>query len=298
MAREQGKDSARAASVARPARVGAASVALSLVISGCLGSVGRYINKINYEESATGSLEGFIHDQLTAAFHRSVRSVHCTPYVDQVQHQSSVTLTCVIRFASGSGYQTEGTVTNTGNNFFGSAYTYSFDDPPGYDLTTAALPEPAVSLAATSPRSLFVAHNLAVALGTVTQRFGEGQLIIQAALYPGELQLVIGANGEARLVTVDSGGTLTSGETTEFDGSRNGIAFSQFEPKVIQHLVEQVARRDEVPQADIARFVLATSLPGGNAGWTIYPASGSRHFQAYVMGDGLRTIDASATRNR
>jgi hypothetical protein len=134
-----------------------------------------------------------------------------------------------------------------------------------------------------------VARNLAPVVRRLTARFGGGDLIIQMALYPGELKAVIGADGSARAVSVTYSGKLTVGPPVSFYGSRSGIDFSQLVPGVIQDLTGQIMAREGVPLARIERFVL-TSLPGDNAGWNIYLTSGTTRFQALVLGDHLVRI--------
>jgi hypothetical protein len=69
----------------RFARAGVLGLMLLVLVAGCsLSSVKKSIDKINRENSATGSLESFITSELATKFHRPVRSVSCTPYVDQV----------------------------------------------------------------------------------------------------------------------------------------------------------------------------------------------------------------------
>lgn len=115
-------------------------------------------------------LQGFIHDQLTTKFHRSVRSVSCTPHVDQVENDSSVNMTCLVR-----------------------------------------------------PASLFTAHNLAAVIKQLTGRCGRHDLIVQMALYPGELEAVIAAHGgQAREVSVTYAGAVKAGPSVSFEGSRSG----------------------------------------------------------------------------
>ena len=266
-----------------------AAVALVVALGGCLGSVGRYVAKINREGSATADLEGSIQSTLDTRFHRHVRAVSCSPYVDEVTIQSTATLTCVIRFADGTSYTTQGAITNPAWEYDMSYYTYTFGDPPGYDVTTAPLPATADHVVATSPRSLLRAGNLAAALRRITGRLGSGQLIIQAAIYPGMLEIALGANGQARLVTVSDTGSLIAGALTSFTGSRSGIAFSQLLPRVIERLTATINHTGGLPLVDIGHFTLV-SLPGQNAGWAVYPVSGPDRFRAYVMGDGLEQL--------
>lgn len=280
-------DSSTAVRIYRSALTSAGALALIVVLAGCLSSVSHYVAKVNRQDSATGDLENFIQTSLTTKFHRHVRTVHCTPFVDEVTIQSTATVTCVVRFADGTSYTTDGSVTNPSEFIDYSNYTYSYGDPPGYDVTTAPLPTPIVTLAATSPRSLLRAHNLTAALTQITGKLGARQLILRAAVYPGELQIVLGANGDARLVTVSDDGSLIAGGVTAFEGSRSGIAFSQLVPKVVQGLASEISSKGGLPLADIGHFTLIT-LPGDNAGWAVYPVSGPDRFQSYVLGDRLQ----------
>ena len=127
-------------------------------------------------------------------------------------------------------------------------------------------------------------------------RFGRQDLIVQMAIYPGELEAVVASDGEARAVSATYSGVLTVGPLASFDGSRNGIDFSQLVPSVIQRLTELVTTKGNVPRASISRFVLTSSLPGGNSGWTIYLTSGTTRFQALVLGDDPQVITPSGAR--
>jgi len=277
-------------------RTGALGLALVVLLTGC-SSLKKTIDKINRSNSASADLESFIHDELTTKFHRSVRSVSCTPYVDEVVDNSSANVTCVVRFTNGTSYTSPATITNTSQDpGFGGAYSFSFTDPPGVDLTTAPLPQPAVRLAAASPASLFTAHNLTPVVNRLAARFGSHDLIIQLAIYPGELEAVIGANGQAWPVSAPYSGALTVGRAASFNGSRSGIGFSQLDPRVIQRLTKLIVARGGEPLAHIDRFVLTNSLPGGDSGWNIYLTSGSTRFQSLVLGDQLVMITPSGPR--
>jgi hypothetical protein len=270
-------------------------LAAILLLTGC-SSLKKSIDNINRENSATGSLESFIQGELATKFHRDVRSVSCTPYVDEVVTDSNATMTCVVRFTDGSSYTTPGTVTNPSTDPDYAYYTYSFNDPPAVDITTAPLPQPTVLLSASSPESLFVQANLAPVVKKLTTRFGASDLIIQLALYPGELVAVIAdSNNQAYLVTATHSGTLTVGPATDFDGSRYGIDFSQLSAAVIEQLTKAIASGSGVPVTAISRFVLTNSLPDQDSGWNIYLTSGTTRFQSRVLGDHLVEITPNGT---
>jgi hypothetical protein len=278
------------------ARTAAAGLALAVLATGC-SSVRKAIDNANHAAAASTDLQGFIKDQLTTKFDRSVRSVSCTPYTQEVEPGDSANLTCVVVFTDGTSYTTPATITDPSTDPDIATNSFSFNDPPPIDITTAPLPSPTVSLAATSPGSLFLASNLAPVVKKLIARFGSQDLIVQMALYPGELEAVIAGNGgEARAVSVTYSGALTVGPLVSFDGSRNGIDFSQFVPGVIQHLTGLITAKGKVPLASISRFVLTNSLPGGNSGWTIYLTSGTTRFQALVLGNDPQIITPAGTR--
>ena len=276
------------------------SVVLAPVIglaTGCSG-VRKAIDNANASAAAYSDLQGFIQQQLTTKFSRSVRSVSCTPHVDQVLPGDTASLTCAVVFTDGTSYSSPATITDPSTDPDIATESFSFSNPPAIDITTAPLPTPTVALAATSPDSLLLAGNLATVLGKLTARFGTQDLIVQMAIYPGEVEAVIaGGNGEARAVTATYTGALTVGPLTAFDGPRNGIDFSQLVPGVIQRLTELITAKGNVRLGSISRFVLTNSLPGGNAGWTIYLTSGSTRFRALVLGNDPQIITPGGTRD-
>jgi hypothetical protein len=265
--------------------------------TGC-SSVRRAIDNANASAAAYSDLQGFIRDQLTTKFSRSVRSVSCTPHVDEVLPGDSADLTCAVVFTDGTSYTTPATITDPSTEPDIATESFSFNDPPPIDITTAPLPSPAIALPATSPDSLLLAGNLAPVLGKLTARFGRQDLIVQMAIYPGEVEAVIaGSNGEARAVTATYTGALTVGSLAAFEGSRNGIDFSQLVPGDIQRLAELITTKGKVRLASISRFVLTGNLPGGNAGWTVYLTSGSTRFRALVLGNDPQVITPSGAHN-
>ncbi len=267
------------------------------LLAGCgLSGLKSSIDRINQSNAASSGLQGFIQDQLTTKFHRSVRSVSCTPHVDEVVNDTTVRLRCAVRFTDGSSYTADATITNPSTDIDYATYTYSFDDPPSADITTAPLPGPTVTLAVTSTASLFVARNLAPVIKRLTARFGSNDLIIQLAIYPGELEAVIGANGKAWAVRAAYTGALNVGSPVSFNGSRSGIVFAQLVPSVIQQLTGLIMAKGGVSLSVIDRFVLTNSLPDNNSGWNIYLTSGTKRFQSYVLGDRLVMITPSGTR--
>jgi hypothetical protein len=282
----------------RFARAGALGLILVVLLAGCsISHIKKAIDKINRENSATGSLESFIQDELTSKFSRSVKSVSCTPYVDQVLQGDTAQMTCKVVFTDGTSYTTPGTVYDPSTDPDYTTYNYSFDDPPGVDITTAPLPEPLLTLPATSPHSLLLAKNLSPAENTLISRFGSKDLIIQLVVYPAELEAVIAASGgKAWLATVTYYNTMKVGPQTSFNGSRSGIDFSQLRPQVIQQLTQEITAKGGVPLPDISRFVLTNSLPSQNSGWNIYLTKGTKRFQALVLGQHLVELTSSGAK--
>lgn len=263
--------------------------------TGC-GSVRKAIDNANVSAASYSDLQGFIRDQLTTKFSRSVRSVSCTPHVDQVLPGDTADLTCDVVFTDGTSYNTPATITDPSTDPDTATESFSFTDPPPIDITTAPLPGPAVALPATSPDSLLLARNLAPVLSKLTARFDRQDLIVQMAIYPGEVEAVIaGSNGEARAVTATYAGAVTVGSLSAFDGPRNGIDFSQLVPGVIQRLTELITTKGNVRLGSVSRFVLTNSLSGGNSGWTIYLTAGSTRFQALVLGDNPQIVTPGGT---
>jgi len=269
---------------------------VSSLATGC-GSVRKAIDNANASAAAYSDLQGFIRDQLTTKFGRHVRSVSCTPHVDEVLPGDSASLTCTVVFTDGTSYVAPATITDPSTDPDIATESFSFGNPPAIDITTAPLPSPDVSLAATSQGSLLLAGNLAPVVKKLIARFGQQDLIVAMAIYPGELEAVIAGNdGEAREVSATYTGALTVGSLVSFNGSRDGIDFAQLDPAVIQRLTELITTKGNVPLARVSRFQLTNSLPGDNAGWTIYLTSGSTRFQALVLGGDPRIITPSGAR--
>ena len=232
----------------RVVRACALGLILATLLAGC-ASLRKSVNRINRASAASTGLQDFMRDQLTTKFHRSVRQVSCTPYMDQVPQDSTARLRCVVRFTNGTSYTTPATINNPSNDtgYSYAYYTYSFNDPPGADITTAPLPGPTATLSATSPESLFDTRNLRPVLKQLAARFGRHDLIVQLALYPGELEAVIAANGTAWAVTSTHAGTLNVGNPATFSGPRSGIVFAQLVPNVIQHLAGGITATGSEP---------------------------------------------------
>ncbi|MEA2193351.1 MAG: hypothetical protein QOI73_3472 [Solirubrobacteraceae bacterium] len=234
---------------------------------------------------------------ITKRDHRPVTSVACAPHVHEVGRHHSANLMCSVRFEDGSSYEAHAVIWDPSSAIASPAgyYRFRWDSPPPVDITRTALPRPAVSVAATGARSLFYARNLRPVVKALTSRFGAHRLILALALYPGELEAVIGAGGEARSVTAGASGTLGVGPRTTFEGSRSGIAITQLDPAVPQRLARLIAARGAAPTGPLDRFVL-TFLPGDLAGWNIYPTAGRTRFQARLRGGSLEQISATGRR--
>jgi hypothetical protein len=278
----------------RLVRAAGLGLAVVVLLAGCSG-VRKYVDKINTEGESYYGLQTFIRDQLTTKFHRSVRSVSCLPHVDQVLPGQSANLRCLVRFTNGSSYTSQATIDDPSSDPDTAVNNYSFENPPGYDITTAPLPRPTVTLPATSPRSLLAAPNLAPVVRRLKARLGH-DIFVQLEIYPGELEGVVAANGAAHAVSVTAAGVLTVGPTVSFIGSRNGIGFSQLVPGVIQRLTHLVVTRGHVRPGAIKGFVLVNSLPHGNSGWTIHLNSAYPHFLALVLGQDLVEITLHSRR--
>jgi hypothetical protein len=264
-------------------RGAAAAAAIAALLAGCATE----------PTPAYVSLQNSIKQTITTKDRRPVSSVACTPHVNDVSYSDGyVDLNCTVHFADGTSYVTPATI--EARSFQVEGWNFSWDGPGPLDITTAPLPRPTTPVAATSGSSLFYARNLRPVVSALAARFGTNQLILALALYPGELEAVVGANGQARPVTAHSSGALTVGPPTNFDGERSGITISPLDPAVPQRLARLIAAHGGVPAGQLDRFVL--TFPGDLAGWDIYPATSGVRFQAHVQGDSLEEVSGSQTR--
>jgi hypothetical protein len=254
-------------------------------IAGCGSSAPVYVN-----------LQNAIKSTETSKDHRAVSSVACTPPVSNVDRGDIVNLVCLVRFTDGTSYQANARVTHPIPYNGGSGYYhYTWDSPPPTDVTKTPLPLPTVTVPAASPGSLFYARNLRPIVAVLRDRFA-GQLILQMALYPGELDAVLGRSGNAELVRARGPDSVTTVQQSSFEGSRSGITLSQFDPSVPERLAHEIATHADESISRLDRFVLA-SLPGDLAGWLIYPVSGPEHFQSLLQGDSLKEISPGGRHN-
>ncbi len=257
------------------------SVLAMLPLAGCSGNTPAYVD-----------LQNSIKQSIVKDDQRPVRSVACTPRVQDVSYGDGVVkLSCLVSFPSGSSYTTAATI--EARSYQVAGYHFEFDEPGPIDITTAPLPQATVSLSATSPGSLYYARNLGPVVHELWSRFPGNKLILSMALYPGELEAVIGSGGEAQLVTAHPSGVLTMGPQTQFDGQRTGIEFSQLNPAVPEQLAKTIAARGDVSMRYIGRFQLG--FADQDAIWKIYPTAGTVRFQAHIMGDSLERISGSQT---
>lgn len=241
-------------------------------------------------------LQNSIKSTETTKDHRPVASVACAPQVRDIDRGDIIDLTCVVRFTDGTSYQAHATITHPiPYNGGAGYYHYTWDSPPPVDVTRAPLPRPAATVSAASPGSLFYARNLRPLVAVLRARFAR-QLILSMALYPGELDAVIGRDGNAETIRARGPSSLTIVRRSSFEGSRSGITPTQFNPTVPERLAREIAARADESVDRLSRFVLV-SLPGAKAGWRIYPVSGRVQFQAYLQGDSLKQISPGATRN-
>jgi hypothetical protein len=259
------------------------ALAVAALLGGCGGDTPAYVE-----------LQNSIKTSILRDDHRPVDSVACTPHVKDVSYSDGIVhLNCLVRFKDESSYTTRATI--EARSFQVAGYRFGFDEPGPLDITTAPLPRPAVSVPATRAESLFSARNLRPVVNALAKRFGNDELILALALYPGELEAVFGANGEARLVTVHTSGQITVGPETTFEGQRSGITISQLDPRVPQRLARLIAARYAVPVSQLDRFV-TISLPDDVAGWDVYPTAGAGRFRAHLHGGSLERISRTGAR--
>ena len=265
-----------------PCRYAVAAALLTLLAGCSLDPTPAYV-----------SLQNSIMRSIIRDDQRAVQSVACSPHVKDVSYEDGVVhLHCVVRFTNGTSYSTEATI--EARSYQVSGWDFTFDEPgPAHDITTAPLPRPAPTIVAADPASLFYARNLRTVMKALAARFATNQLILNMAVYPGELEAVMGADGQAQLVTVHPSGALTVGPPTRFVGQRRGITVSQLNPGVPQRLAQLIARRAHVPINELDRFVLGSE--GDLAIWKIYTSRGQTRFQAHLQGDSLEEISPQRT---
>jgi hypothetical protein len=169
---------------------------------------------------------------------------------------------------------------------------------PRTDLTRAPLPRPAgpAVMAPTNQLSLFRAARLTTVLGALTARYGSTASVVQLALYPGQLELVIADNDSARLVTADALGGVTRSPQSDFSGSRQAVSLSQISGQVPAELAHEIADRGGVPLSGLDRFVLDLS-DAPTAHWLIYPSGGGTFYRALLSGGGLDKITPQSVRS-
>lgn len=256
--------------------VGLGGALAVLALAGCSSGTPAYVE-----------LQDSIKRAIIRDDRRPVQSVACTPRVQDVSYDDGlVHLECVVSFTGGSSYTSAATI--EARSYQVAGYNFEFDEPGPIDVTTAPLPQPTVSVGATSPGSLYYARNLAPVVHEIWSRFPGKRLILSMALYPGELEAVVGSSGEAQLVTAHPSGAMTVGPQTHFEGERSGIEFSQVNPDVPQQLAKVIAARGGVKISQLGRFVLG--FAGEDAFWKIYPSTGSVRFRAHIQGDSLERI--------
>ena len=271
--------------------VGWLAVVAALVFSGCA---------VN-EQASSDLLASSITKTLNKEDpQRPVGSVSCTPHVQRVEYSEGVVnLHCEVHFKDGTSYGTPATIEARSFQVEGENYTFNTPEPeqssrPTADILKTPLPAPTTSIPATSSRSFFKARNMQSAIAALESHASAGQLILKMAIYPGEVQAIVGANGHARLVTVPVSGNVSVGPVGTFENNASGITVSELEAKVPEQLAQSIASKGGVPTSGIGRFVLAF-LPHEISGWDIYTASGERRFQAELNGEALKELSPSGS---
>jgi hypothetical protein len=168
------------------------------------------------------------------------------------------------------------------------------------DITRAAPPGPtgaARRVAPASARSLFRSRNLTRVLRAVEARLGGRIDVVQAAIYPGALELVIANNdNKAQRVSTGVSGRLRAGPRAAFDGGRSAIELDQILPRVPERLARLIAGRGGVRLSGLDHFALTTSVGHGLAGYEIYPKHGDVFFTSLLTGSRLERVTPKGKR--
>ena len=137
--------------------------------------------------------------------------------------------------------------------------SHGASSPHPADLTTAPLPPPIGSarVSPSDPSSLFGKKGLMPVLRKLTTGFGANASVVQLAIYPGELEMVVtDHNDNARLVTASAGGIVTVGQPSPFSGSRQAVNLSQITARAIAEIEHDLGQarfdRRRADQADRA----------------------------------------------
>jgi hypothetical protein len=291
------------------------------MVAGCGGTTAAY-----------QELQSAIRTHITEQDHRPVDSVGCVPHVKGTVREETAHLRCLVLFKDGTSYTANAEIINENS---GGAHNlpdrYVWDAPPATgsattsspgsassgagattatapastaadaaDVTRVLPPRPAgvfAGLKASSSRSLFRAANLAPMLRALTRRYGGDVAVVQAAIYPGELDLVVAKPSGALVVRADIAGRVDAGSNHPFAGTRDAVDLAQIKPSVPQSLVTRIAHHGGVPLASIDRMVLDTTAFGNLAGWRISPHTGPVYFRALLTGDGLERHSPSGKRD-
>jgi hypothetical protein len=148
-------------------------------------------------------------------------------------------------------------------------------------------PRAAAQVSPTSPRSLFRARNLTIALAALRGALGANADISAFDLYPSEADAIVAANGTRQVVRVNADGDVHRSRPQDFSGSLQVLYLWQIRAGVPQSLARRIAKRGGVPTRRLDRMVVDVTQRGDLAGWTIYPRLSTTRFTALLTGDDL-----------
>ncbi len=294
---------------------------VALVAAGCGGSTEAYQD-----------LQRVMKKHITQIDHRPVDSVGCVPHVHGTVREETAHLRCLVLFTDGTSYTASAEIINENS---GGAHNlpdhYAWDAPPATGSGTTSSPSSAsadgattpaatatspaqadtadvtrtlparplgvfAAMKASNPRSLFHATNLKLMLAALTRRYGADIAVVQAAIYPGEMDLVVAKPSGALVVRADIAGRVDVSDNHEFSGTRDAVNLAQIRPSVPQLLVTRIAHHGGVPLSAIDRMALRTGLAGDLAGWRITARKTPVSFTALLTGDRLLRVSPSGSR--
>ena len=148
-------------------------------------------------------------------------------------------------------------------------------------------PRGANRISPASPRSLFRARNLAIALGAARHELGASAQVSALALYPSEADLIVANNVFRRLVRIDDDGDLVKGRPQGFSGSIDVIYLWQIRSEVPQRLARAIAKQEHVRTRRLDRMVVDLDPRRHLAGWTVYVRGSPTRFHALLTGANL-----------
>jgi hypothetical protein len=136
--------------------------------------------------------------------------------------------------------------------------------PPAFDVS---------SVKPTDRRSLFVGSNFHKVLVVAQHHLGAKANVETARLGPGELQLLLVANGGRQTaVTIDVKGDYNASAAGDLSGSAQVFYLAQLGANVPSTLAKRLAAHAHVPVSHLNYMLVATDPGAQEFAWRVYPS--------------------------